>query len=328
MKWLEEMVDNILLDEKTDAYNRILDDTAQVLVGNMINVGRHRSAIIAKSKVAQFSAILDRKTCKLCKYLDGQYFEVGSKEYLKYTPRVHQSCRCIWAYIGKEHHQPKPNFKAPPTELDKLGSLIGEAVSSTVTSLTKATMITKAVKIDSKELKDRADKEFDKFTKTEGKRVYDYTDGAFAAINSSLRKGDIPKTLNKNIKSLDKCFEKVEELDKPIVVSRFGNVNLFGLKENMDTYPLIGKVFKDKAYVSTTINDRPPLVGISNVKDRMLMKITIPKGVKVLPINGKSRFYREEEILLNRDTKFKINKAYLNEDKSMLITECEVISNE
>lgn len=107
---------------ESNPYNSILTDNL-VAIGNMINVGRDRTAI-NHSNIAQYSAILDDVTCPLCEYLDGMYFEVGSKEYYKYMPRVHISCRCIYVYIGKDEvNQPKPNFKEPSDTLKKLGHL-------------------------------------------------------------------------------------------------------------------------------------------------------------------------------------------------------------
>ena len=129
MKWLDNIIDSILLQE-SDNYENILDDNSVVSTANMINVGRNRAAIIAGSKMAQFSAILDRRTCPLCKELDGMYVEVGSADHLEYTPPIHNKCRCIWVYIGDEDRMPTVNFKKPDQELiKKHGNLIGKSGS-------------------------------------------------------------------------------------------------------------------------------------------------------------------------------------------------------
>lgn len=48
---------------------------------------------------AQYSAILDRKTCKLCRYLDGMIVNINDPMYEAYQPPLHHACRCLWNFI-------------------------------------------------------------------------------------------------------------------------------------------------------------------------------------------------------------------------------------
>lgn len=127
MKWLDNIIDSILFQESDD-YDDILDDNSVISTANMINVGRNRAAIIAGSRMAQYSAILDKKTCPLCRELDGMYVEVGSADHLEFTPPIHHKCRCIWVYIGREETMPNVNFVRPNQKLvDKHGGLTNTA---------------------------------------------------------------------------------------------------------------------------------------------------------------------------------------------------------
>lgn len=74
-------------------------------------------------EMAQFSAILDDRTCELCAYLDGKYTKVDSDEYNTLSPsNLHAGCRCVWVYIlsGEEGAENiEANMEMPPETLDK-----------------------------------------------------------------------------------------------------------------------------------------------------------------------------------------------------------------
>lgn len=101
-----------------DVMKKELDGHATVQTAWAINSGRHFVAGDSGVKVAQYSAILDDRTCALCRELDGQIFDVTSKEFKKFTPPVHNRCRCIFAYImPDEANPPDPNFKPPSDDI-------------------------------------------------------------------------------------------------------------------------------------------------------------------------------------------------------------------
>jgi len=124
-KLVDDIVGLLQLNEGKE-YDTILNDNLGG-ISTMINLGRDRTAV-EKCKIAEYSAILDKKTCPLCKYLDGQVFKVGSSEYERYMPRIHDRCRCIYVYVGEEEgNQPKESFREPPPEIIKEhGQLIGK----------------------------------------------------------------------------------------------------------------------------------------------------------------------------------------------------------
>jgi len=127
MNLLEE-INNIVLAE-VNPYDNILTQNLTG-IGTMINVGRDRTAI-EKANLVQYSAILDKKVCPLCEHLDGNVTKVGSPEYFHYMPRVHHNCRCIYVYISRdESRQPDIFFPKVPEDMEKLGSLISETIST------------------------------------------------------------------------------------------------------------------------------------------------------------------------------------------------------
>lgn len=154
------------------------------------------------------------------------------------------------------------------------------------------------------------------FTKTDRDTVTQYTEVG-ETINKELRNFaatpdayDNPqaKAWVENATKVDKVFEKVEPLEKPIVLHRgldisrrpealafFGNLK-------------VGQSFSDPAYFSTSISSK---VGTDFAFDsRIRLKVVVPAGKKVLPVNtllGKRHGYAlEHEALLPRGSKFKV----------------------
>jgi len=95
------------------------------IVGKMINFGRDLIAV-ENSNVAVYSAVLDKKICPLCKFLNGMVFKIDSEEYKRFQQPLHNNCRCIFIYVRRDFiPQPIPNFKEPPKDfLDKHGQFL------------------------------------------------------------------------------------------------------------------------------------------------------------------------------------------------------------
>jgi hypothetical protein len=67
----------------------------------------------------EFSAILDDKTTKICKDLDGLVVEPMSKEYYRYSPPRHYNCRSIRVEIlNDEPYRPKITKNLPNSQRD------------------------------------------------------------------------------------------------------------------------------------------------------------------------------------------------------------------
>ena len=81
----------------SSAINRARDSVVQGLVGR----AREQGARIGRV-VATRSAVLDSRTCKTCRQLDGRKATVGTAAYRALTPpnrcEGRERCRCVWTY--------------------------------------------------------------------------------------------------------------------------------------------------------------------------------------------------------------------------------------
>lgn len=135
-----------------------------------------------------------------------------------------------------------------------------------------------------------------------------YSGSNYSDINKSLRKQEtdypnIPSTnLSANevaIAAMDKAFDTFPKVPKDVKVYRHVSPEVISKMTQ-------GTVFKDHAYVSTTITP-----GDGNIE------IRIPKGSKGIFIDDISSYPGENELLLNRGSRFRI----LKNDKSGVVAE-------
>jgi hypothetical protein len=110
---IENNVKNYITQYKEDKLKLSVD----VMVEQTVSDGRGIVAEDPSIETAQWSAILDKVTCPLCKSLDGMV--VNSEEYRKYQAgKIHGNCRCIWVYISKEEvDAPEVDFKEPDKKI-------------------------------------------------------------------------------------------------------------------------------------------------------------------------------------------------------------------
>lgn len=115
-----------LLDVAREQAQRSLLGQATARVNDAVNRGRNLAAKASGAKLAQYSAILDDRTCPLCEKLDGMIGKLDDPDFRRFKPPLHHGCRCIWAYIlPEEEPQPKPDFRKPPKELvEEHGGLV------------------------------------------------------------------------------------------------------------------------------------------------------------------------------------------------------------
>jgi len=101
-------------------------NSALISIAEVFNIGRSRgiekinkglSPSSPKYVVAyQQSAILDNKTCRICRSIDGFVFKADDPLLNKIRNPLHKSCRCIWVGITKEEWDlyPKAVTKLTP----------------------------------------------------------------------------------------------------------------------------------------------------------------------------------------------------------------------
>lgn len=288
-------------------YDQILTDQLEN-VGTLMNMGRDQAAI-NYCDVAEYSAILDTKTCDLCKHFNGQVFKIDSDLYRKYKPPLHHKCRCILIYIDRrEPDRPLPNATEPPSDLvEKHGSLLQpkevtkaineqKGLMQVEKAATQAALESKIVPL--KELKSMQSM-LDVLPTVEKNALKKYQIKENAAdINTKLRNGKVPV----EAKVLDNIFHVMAPLSKNITVFRGLPITAIkGVQAGMDIEKLIGTSFKDQAFVSTSVSKK-----ISSTFGNAVLEITVPKGKKVIPIGNS---LSEAEILLPRGSSFKITNA-------------------
>lgn len=140
-------------------------------------------------------------------------------------------------------------------------------------------------------------------TRAENDAMSRYTGSTYAGINKQLRNysptgGDYDSIIKSMTKAIDKSIIKDN-----VVVWR-------GTKDWVDpdkVGKMIGTVISDKAFMSTTLHTGKdsPAIGFAGW-DGIIFEIRIPKGAKGAFVEDISNFKSEREIILQRDSKFKI----------------------
>lgn len=114
-----------LVSEMTAKYydNYIVQFGSQLL-SNSNNKGRDEAAFTFNAGGAQYSALLDNRTCSFCSSLDGlqvNFSKPGGLElYEKYQPAQHARCRCMWVFIGSDEKFQDDNKDFEEKWLDKV----------------------------------------------------------------------------------------------------------------------------------------------------------------------------------------------------------------
>ncbi len=89
---------------------RTMATSAIINIAEAINLGREEGFDDIKNQIGayQWSAILDDRTCRICKSLDGTYFEPGDPALAELKPPIHPNCRCILVAVLKEELEKFP----------------------------------------------------------------------------------------------------------------------------------------------------------------------------------------------------------------------------
>lgn len=190
---------------------------------------------------------------------------------------------------------------------------------------------------------------FDKLITFEEKSaLIHYTDEGYRDISKYLReKNGILQsdskflTLNKTINDIDSALKK-GEISEPMIVYRRVGIKSLGLqgielkdeknkiiKENLSKVSerLIGKTRTEYGYLSTALIIDPEETGTLRA-DPILMKITLPSGTNAAYLGGLSKYPEEQELLVGRNTTYKIEKVSLVvlEDREYLEVDAKVIN--
>jgi len=180
---------------------------------------------VGPRKVVRFvwSAILDKKTCPLCRSLDGKVINASDRAFSTFHPPIHQNCRCLWIGICEDDpHIPEPNWPSLPPDLLSFANLksIGVEEKTTFSLL---------------ETKNLTPSEFDKFVKRYGALGWT-KQGAWSPRGMALRRAVNEVILRKpwkpiNIKKLS--VSEFEELVKSAenIYKKYGDLIKAGVRK-------------------------------------------------------------------------------------------------
>lgn len=101
--------------------------TTRMLSSKSLNYSR--AAAVERGGIplagAQYSAILDRRTCDLCAKLDEKVIPIESTDLARFTPPIHHNCRCLWIWITRDEEDFTPTWSTPSaSDVDRFGGLV------------------------------------------------------------------------------------------------------------------------------------------------------------------------------------------------------------
>lgn len=138
----------------------------------------------------------------------------------------------------------------------------------------------------------------------EAKAIDDYTADGYEAINTFLRGNDPSDVISdehaEEIYAMDAMFER-SSLSEPLTVYRVMPPELLnGMKD--------GTVFQDDGFVSTSGSpDINYILGGETGTSATPVKINLPKGSRAVPVAHLSAMPKENEVLIDRGSRFKVS---------------------
>lgn len=101
--------------------------TTRMLSAKALN--HSRATLVQDSGIplagAQYSAVLDRRTCSLCDKLDEKVIAIEHTDLARFTPPVHHNCRCVWVWITTDEADFTPTWVTPSvTDVKAYGGLV------------------------------------------------------------------------------------------------------------------------------------------------------------------------------------------------------------
>lgn len=148
-----------------------------------------------------------------------------------------------------------------------------------------------------------------------------YTGGDYQDINGGLRSGKVPAKYKKTVEHLDSAIDQ-SRLPENTTLYRGMNMTP-AMRERMRP----GATFSDAAYTSTSINPRVP-DSFARGDGKTMMRIKAPKGTKGMAVNNVSNFDGEHEVLLPRNTGYRITNVYHDKRTGMTYVDAEILGGD
>jgi hypothetical protein len=144
-----------------------------------------------------------------------------------------------------------------------------------------------------------------------GLRGYAGTSDSFQ-INKGLREGKLDNPRHKQ--TVERVTAALDTASFPEHVETYRTINVSSPEERqaiLDRFSAhIGKSIVDKAFVSTTANQKYAQKWAERSKDQPIqVKVVVPKGAKAAYLAKDVVGYQEWEVLIQRNSKFKVHSV-------------------
>ncbi len=155
--------------------------------------------------------------------------------------------------------------------------------------------------------------------------IHRYTDDDYERMNDALRDGGGSDQTLRLIERLDRAMTR-QRVPEAVIVhrgvdSRYTAANGVNMDSPDEMYGLIGRVLRDKAYMSTSAGSRAAFSGMP-----VLLMLRVPSGHGAINVEGLTAHPGERELLLRRDTTYIVHSVYKVKGKWFI--EAEVVPDE
>lgn len=283
----------------------------------------------------QILATLDSRTSEICQDMDGKIFNVTEKKVAVNMPPFHVNCRTTTIpYIEPDEFDDDEETRVAR---DNNGNTYEVPANMTYKEWNEKygqgakvkqgkTVVPKQTPIEEREYTDLTQEDIDNWsdevvpnlTKEQIKAVEDYTSEHAYTLNAQLR-GKVTED-DDSIKFANTLRSAMVETPQDInlyrVMNKYDFLKTFNNQSIMDLQYinqeitwngfLSGKLFKDKAFQSTSWTTKSSYIDGRSGDTSIIFKIKTPKGTKALPVEKISSISGENEIILNTNNTYVI----------------------
>lgn len=290
----------------------------------------------------QILATLDSRTSEICRDMDGKVFNTSDKKVSVNMPPFHVNCRTTtipyfedeeWEDLERAARDDKGNYYTVPANMtynewnEKYGQGAKVKQGKTVPGPQDTIPVDQTSgPVEEREYVDLKEKDIDKWsdevtpnlTKEQIKAVEDYTSEGSYTLNAQLR-GKVTEDED-SIKFANTLSSAMSEMPQDAylyrVMNKYDFLKTFNNESIMDLQYinqeitwngfLGGRLFKDKAFQSTSWTLKSSYIDGRSGDTSVIFKIRTPKGTKALPVEKISSISGENEVILNNGNTFVI----------------------
>lgn len=285
----------------------------------------------------QILATLDSRTSETCRDMDGKIFNLSEKKVAVNMPPFHVNCRTTTVpYFGDEDFEDveraardgNGKYYTVPADMsyrewqDKHGQ--GAKVDKQNKTVIPKELEVKPVQVQEEPIEERqyldleqedidkwSDEVVPNLTKEQIKAVENYTSEGAYTLNAQLRgkyeedeySTKFANTLRSAMHEMPQDTNLYRVMNKYDFLKTFNNESIMELQhvnqEIVWNGFLGGKLFKDKAFQSTSWTLKSSYIDSRSGDTSVIFKIKTPKGTKALPVEKISSISGENEIILN-----------------------------